>query len=176
MSAPTLPRLADLVSLEPEELLTELRRLGLTGPTGEPLLELRVLRDRLRNLALDVGNGTSRIDAEALRAEWSRSLHDAISQGIKEVVGEAGLQAQIDAGAQRDWPWVWLAVGDDDTCKPCDERHGEEQSLDEWERDGMPRAPRGVCLGGGRCRCEVVPIRPADAEGASEDAMREAAE
>lgn len=171
-----MPRMADLVSLEPQELLTELRTLGLTDPTGEPLLEMRALRTRLRNLALDVGNGTSRIDAEALRGEMGRALHDAISQGIKEVVGEVGVAAQLEAGAEREWPWVWLAVADDDTCAPCEDRHGQEQSLDEWERDGTPRAPRGVCLGGGRCRCELVPIRPADAGAASEDVMREAAE
>lgn len=169
MSAPTLPHLEDLLSLDPESLFAELRGLGLTGPTGEPLLEMRVLRDRLRNLALDVGNGTSRIDAEALRGELGRQIHDAISQGIKEVVGEVNLQAQRDAGAQDGWPWVWLAVADDDTCAPCEDRHGNEQTLTEWERDGMPRAPRGVCLGSGRCRCELVPIRPdsADIEGAA---------
>lgn len=154
--------MADLVSLPREDLLAELRLL--TGPTSEPLLEMRVLRDRLRNLALDVGNGTSRIDAEALRTEWSRALHDVVSQSIKEVVGEVNLQAQLAAGAERSWDFAWLAVGDADTCAPCDERHGDEKTLDEWEREGMPRAPRGVCLGAGRCRCELVPIRPPNAE------------
>ncbi|MCC6649077.1 MAG: hypothetical protein IT374_26350 [Polyangiaceae bacterium] len=168
--------MADLVSLPPEELLTELRNLGLTGPTGEPLLEMRRLRNRLRDLALDVGNGTSRIDAEALRSEMGRALHDAISQGIKEVVGEAGIAAHLDAGAEPGWQWVWLAVADEDTCAPCEDRHGQEQALDEWESDGMPRAPRGVCLGGGRCRCELVPIRPADAGESAAGELREAAE
>lgn len=132
----------------------------LSGPTSEPLLELRAVRDRLRNLALDVGNGTSRIDAEALRAEWSRAVHDAISQGVKEVVRGVEMDAHMAAGAQRDWPWIWLSVGDDGTCAPCSERHGREQTLEEWEREGMPGAPRGVCLGGGRDRCTLVPIRP----------------
>lgn len=149
-----------LVSLDAESLLAEVRLLS--GPTSEPLLELRAVRDRLRNLALDVGNGTSRIDAEALRAEWSRAIHDAVSQGIKEVVRGVEMEAHLAAGAQRDWLWSWQTVGGNDPhiCEPCDARHGEEKTLDEWEREGMPGAPRGVCLGGARDRCTLVPIRP----------------
>lgn len=124
-------------------------------------MELRAVRDRLRNLALDVGNGTSRIDTEALTAEWSRAIHDAVSQGVKEVVRGVEMEAQIAAGAQRDWMWTWLNVGSGSApCEPCDGRHGDEKTLDEWEREGVPGAPRGVCLGGMRCRCSLIPIRP----------------
>lgn len=150
--------MADLVSLSPEDLLAEVRLLS--GPTSEPLLELRAVRDRLRNLALDVGNGTSRIDAEALRAEWSRAIHDAVSQGVKEVVRGVEMDAQLAAGAQREWMWTWIAVGDEGTCAPCDANHGREQSLDDWQREGEPGTPRGQCSGGMRCRCSLIPIRP----------------
>lgn len=144
------------------------------------MLRWRAFRDRLRNTALDVGNSTGRIDAaveERLLGETTRALRDRVSSGIKEVVRELGLHRQLAAGAQPGWQWVWLTVGTGDVCSPCDDRHGREQTLDEWNAEGLPGGAR-VCLGGDRCRCSLVPIRPAGAESeaAAEVEWLEAAE
>lgn len=62
-----------------------------------------------------------------------------------------------------DTVYAWISVRGKNTCLECWNRHGQEKTMEEWIKDGLPRS--NVCEGGFRCRCKLVEIealQPAD--------------
>lgn len=48
----------------------------------------------------------------------------------------------------------WVSVLDNDTCSDCLERHAQDKSMEEWEKEGLPRAGFTACKQ--NCRCILV--------------------
>lgn len=52
---------------------------------------------------------------------------------------------------------AWLSETDRSTCDKCLARDRDVMSYDDWRKRGLPGA--GVCRGGDRCRCLLVPLK-----------------
>lgn len=53
-----------------------------------------------------------------------------------------------------DQTFKWAAVMSR-TCPDCADRHGKEQTWEEWEAEGLPRTGQTVCKE--NCRCMLIP-------------------
>lgn len=156
-----LPAPEQLATLSRGEILDTLGRFGIRP-------DFEGYRQHMLRLASELGNRAGVMDAalrERLLQEIDRGFQRAATRAVKRLVDDVRTQGRLDAGASRAWDWVWVSVQDEETCESCDPRHGIEQSLGDWEREGKPGSAALVCQA--NCRCELVPIRPAD-EGESE--------
>lgn len=170
-----MPTAAEAARFTTEELLTTLRRFGVNPDFG-------AFEDALLREARDLGRlGTGDMSAAAtqrVRDSIERAFRTTVAQATKGLVRDYGMAAQIAAGAQGHWLAASLCVGGDEgdetSCEDCEDLHGEERTLEEWQRDGRPGSAARQCRG--NCRCELIPIRPEGESAAGEDAMREAAE
>lgn len=154
-----LPALDEVAALELEEMIAALNRLG----AGIRMSAMQELEERLFLAARRMGERATEVDGaleERLRADVESAIRQATGATVKEVVRGYHVAAHLDAGARPEWPWIWVAVGDDDSCSSCLDRHGEELTLDEWRQRGPPGSGNlQCCLGMPNCRCELVPIR-----------------
>lgn len=115
-----------------------------------------------RSLGNAPAGGLSAAAEQRIQDAIERAFRDAASTATKRLVTDYRLAAQFEAGAQLDWPAVNIAVGDENTCDDCDDLHGEERPLGDWLASDRPGSASRQCRG--RCRCELVPIRPAGEE------------
>lgn len=58
--------------------------------------------------------------------------------------------------AEEKFRWVAVLIN---TCPDCLDRHGREQTYDEWEAEGLPRSGVTVCKE--NCKCMLLPARTA---------------
>lgn len=121
-------------------------------------------QDAMMREARDLGRAGAGGLSEGARARIEESIgrafRTAATQATKRLTRDFAMANQIAAGAQGDWLAVSIAVGDEDECADCDELHGEERTIDEWRSNGAPGSAARRCRA--NCRCELVPIRPAD--------------
>lgn len=154
-----LPALDEVAALELEEMVGALNALG----ANIRMSAMQELEERLFAMVRRVGERATEIDGaleERLRADVESAVRQATGATVKEVVRGYHVAAHLDAGARPEWPWIWVAVGDDDSCSSCLDRHGEESTLDDWQRRGPPGSGNlQCCLGVPNCRCELIPIR-----------------
>ncbi len=56
----------------------------------------------------------------------------------------------------------WVTIGDQSVCDDCQDRDGRQQTMAEWEAEGLPRDGATIC--GDRCRCSLIPTSYLDAD------------
>lgn len=83
----------------------------------------------------------------AIRSRLIGSIHQAGTLGMFD-------QFKEDWGSDKLFRWV--AVGDERSCKDCQERDGKEEPLDVWQAIGLPASGFSVC--NVRCRCVIEPV------------------
>ena len=49
----------------------------------------------------------------------------------------------------------WVSVGDKSVCPDCQDRHGEEDTMEYFKTVGLPRSGFSICQSS--CRCQVLP-------------------
>jgi len=81
--------------------------------------------------------------------EFRRSVQ-ATANGSIHRFRDAGMTSEI--GLDTNYKWVAVLVN---TCPDCMDRHGREQSWEEWENEGMPRTGHTVCRQ--NCKCMLIP-------------------
>lgn len=120
--------------------------------------------DYERRLAAEferIGNNVGALspaDEEMLRQRFETSWRVAAQAETKKLIRDAEVQAQRANGVEDSWLHAWVTVEDDNVCDPCDARHGEEETYEEWKRLGPPGS--AVCHGWDQCRCSLIPISP----------------
>lgn len=133
------------------ELVETLRRFGVEVDVERLLREATVRIERIA--VADRPDRATLIDsAGRVEAFMQREL----AREAKDYVRRLEMVAHgLRGPGSREKVAVWQAVGDDRTCESCDDRHGEEATMDEWNGRGVPGSPNLVC--DGNCRCELIP-------------------
>ena len=62
----------------------------------------------------------------------------------------------LATGGNPDQNLMWVTEDDERVCSRCEANAGDERTFREWAREGLPGAQ--TCLGGDRCRCELIPV------------------
>lgn len=158
-STTALPTLDNVSSLSREELAQTLRALG--AERGEaPFADFeRRLAASFERVGNNVG-ALSPADEEMLRQRFETAWRVAAQAETKKLIRDAEVQAQRANGVEDTWLHAWVTVGDAGVCTPCDARHGDEKTYQDWERIGLPGA--ATCEGQDQCRCSLIPIAPGD--------------
>jgi len=81
--------------------------------------------------------------------EFRRAIGVTSNGVINRIRDTAQFSRDIDVMVYR-WCAVFI-----NTCPDCLERHGEEHSMEEWEKIGLPRAGFTVCRE--NCKCVLLP-------------------
>lgn len=167
--------LDELHELGRQEALHELERLGyrasdrrLAAPDPLPGGGFDSLLNTVRRGLPGIG---IRIADDLVDADLSAASTTAIAQALLEVPGARDLASRVVSTALYSGMaqtfeenedlvdgWSWTAVLDGGTCPPCAEGDGTHYAT--WAEamvDLPDGGPAAVCLGGGRCRCRVVP-------------------
>ena len=84
--------------------------------------------------------------------EIRNTIKSSLVEGINQT-GRAGSFQAYDANDQT--MFTWVTVAGHKICQDCGPRGGEQQTLKEWESQGMPGSGWSVC--GGHCYCILDP-------------------
>lgn len=85
----------------------------------------------------------------ALRNRTTGLVHQAASVGMVSQYQSTGKPKEL-------YSWQAIANGNDEnSCNDCVERHGMEDTLDNWIAIGLPASGFSRC--GTRCRCMIIP-------------------
>lgn len=168
-----LAPLRDLHDLGREEARLELGRLGYPArsfaratepaPQGPDDLEAYIGR-QLPAIAVQ-------IEAELVDVDLS-ALADAIARALLRIPGGRDIASRVVStalvgGLARTWDqvetdvggWEITAVLDAATCGPCNQNDGLRFRTRAQAYAFLPNGgPAVYCLGGGRCRCRLVPL------------------
>lgn len=145
----------------------QLRRLSIEEAPDSPEDIEAYLR---RNLtAIEV-----RIEQDLVRADLAGLAHDAIARALLRVPGGRDIASRIIStaligGLAQTWDeldadgivggWEITAVLDAGSCLPCREHDGLTFGTLAQAYAFLPNGgPAVYCLGGGRCRCRLVPL------------------
>jgi hypothetical protein len=92
--------------------------------------------------------------------EFNRSLNLNVQGRLGQLSNEA---TKVELGVSDETEMIWIAALVD-TCPDCLPRHGEVDTLKNWELRGEPRTGWSVC----RLNCQCQLIEAADAKGRKE--------
>lgn len=102
-------------------------------------------------------------DFERIRLEDTPESRRRIEELEKKILIDAyneGELLPVPPESDMGQKYIWISVRGKNTCWPCWNRHGEEKTMEGWINAGVPRS--NFCLGGWRCRCELVPMEALD--------------
>ena len=123
-------------TLSIEDYITQQRAMGVDD---EVILEN--LNDDLRN------------DRFGFFKEFKGEVRDTVIGGLHQA-SSLGQFEQYKKTADRQ-QYRWVAVGDKNSCRDCEERNGQVENLSTWELIGLPASGFSVC--NERCRCIIEP-------------------
>lgn len=79
-------------------------------------------------------------------------IRGSIKNGIEYSSNGSSNGRFIEAGIKR---FQWVSIGDGKVCPDCEEKHGEEGTMEFFELLGLPASGFSIC--GPNCRCILVP-------------------
>lgn len=79
-------------------------------------------------------------------------IRGSIKNGIEYSSNGSSNGRFIEAGIKR---FQWVSIGDGKVCPDCEEKHGEEGTMEFFELLGLPASGFSIC--GPNCRCVLVP-------------------
>jgi HK97 family phage portal protein len=102
------------------------------------------------------------IEAELLERleERSDKPYEGIARQTTNTAVNAGRREEMEARAERIDYYVYSAILDKNTCRPCSEADG----LEAERLDDLPETPNVACPGGANCRCFIIPVFATDDE------------
>lgn len=119
-----------------------------TSVTIEEYVQIRVLQgasyESIRNDLLTDLNEGGRIFGE-----FRRAIRATANGTINRFRDNAQFS---ELGIDKTYKWAAVLVR---TCPDCMDRHGREQTWEEWEAEGLPRTGQTVCKE--NCRCMLIP-------------------
>jgi hypothetical protein len=126
-----------------------------TAITLQEYIDMRLAQgaamDVIREDLLTDLNEGGRIFGEfrnVLRPTFSGSVNRFRDAGERSILGASG-----------QYKWIAILIN---TCPDCLERHGQVQSMAEWEAEGVPRSGATVCAE--NCKCVLLPAEVAELE------------
>jgi hypothetical protein len=108
-------------------------------------------------------NYTKAIES-ATKEEVERAVHKTLDRYVKEA--EARFRTELtkrfkekvlgkEKAAKLKYRWISV-IGDSRRCPDCRKRHGQEETMKEWEIAGIPRSGATVCQT--YCRCRLIAL------------------
>lgn len=151
------------------EASAELERLGVRGLSVAPKPPPDDLE---RWLATELGALSVRLSSTAVSADLAGVSQTAVIAALARVPGARdiasravstalmqGMAATFEQADDLIAGWEQTAVMDASTCEACEDHDGRTFATWAEVEEAMPNGgPDPDCLGGGRCRCRVVPL------------------
>jgi hypothetical protein len=145
-----LPELADMVTLDNQELLRTLHRINLIDSPSD--LEADVASYLSRMSRLSVGTVEFQAELERLLNFNSRR---ALLGTVRRTQERYTTRMAVDGNEKQEL--IRISEGDESTCAVCANLEGAIGTYQEHEALGLPGAQ--TCIGGDYCRCQLVPVR-----------------
>ncbi len=161
-----------LHKLGAEEAWNELERAGYKLRRFATIEEFPEDRDPAGYLRRNLTGIEVRIEADLVIADLSEMSADAVARALLRIPGGRDIASRIVStalvnGLAQTWEqveadvagWEIPSVLDGATCLPCGANDGRRyRTLAEAHKLLPGGGPAIYCLGGGRCRCRLVPI------------------
>jgi hypothetical protein len=98
-------------------------------------------------------NDDLRTDRFGFFKSYKGELRDTVTGGLHQASSLGQFTQYAKRGMQKMFRWV--AVGDEHSCRDCEDRQGQVEDLETWELIGLPASGFSVC--NERCRCILEP-------------------
>lgn len=148
-----LPKLANLVKLEPDALIRTLGRFGITPDMAAI--------ERAANRAFDpierlIARG--QVPDDEAWANIETDLNRRVKNSLRDMTRSAIRLYRQNRSREAGGLQVWIAALRN-TCESCLKRHGQVKTFDQWEAEGLPGDPVLVCCSfEPRCQCTLGPV------------------
>jgi|GEM_PF-1226829 len=83
---------------------------------------------------------------------FKRGLKSVVSNNVNEAANQAANAEYKNAGV-KEYRWVTVS---EHPCPDCAERHGQVETMEDWELIGLPKSGFSVCQE--NCKCRLVPV------------------
>ena len=130
----------------------------LANAAAETTLTLEELIMSMRTSGMDDGAIKSVLMNDLNRGgrlfgNFRNQVKNTVKNGMGMAANESSHKTFEEAGVQK---YVWVAVGDKSVCIDCQDRHGEEGTMEYHRNIGEPRSGFSICQS--NCRCLLIPV------------------
>lgn len=148
--------LEELLSFSTEELIAYMELFDVV--IDETVIDAEIDATMGTYLAsLERGEPMDAAKQEDLEKRIDTSTSRVAAVTTKSAMGQtrAQIMEQEDPRDELDRVYQWLSALRR-PCRSCEERHGQQHTMEEWQILGVPRSGGTLC--GSNCECELMPV------------------